>query len=488
MVSFVARHCSECIQYAKPGRIFQSIAFIPEWRYGIEGGSAAVFKSWNRQQELAPTLKPTLEIQGNPNVGATSRWRLSLLSTSMRLASFIAMLLLLGAATASAGTDQRKVLIDYFQQPGCPACEKISKLVLPQIEERFQGHYEMLIHDIGVKENFIKLMTYQESLGVSGNEPVCMIVDGRRALDGYTKIEAELAEAIDERISEMASNTAVALEAKPLDEQAALELRKQRMTLAALVAAAFVDGFNPCVFAGLVFLVSLLTTLRVGGGRLLAVGASYCLACFLCYLAIGFGLLRAIHMCAAYPSLRVGINVAMTALLLFFSVLSFRDAWRYRRGGKPGDILLRLPESLSAMVRKIMRHAVSSAFLFPGAFAAGFAVTAIESVCTGQVYAPALVLLAQEEGLRSRWLYCLLLYNAVFIIPLVLVFAAVYAGATLPTLLKWSRFDAFAGKIALGVFFLALAILLAWLTLPAMQLDIQRGKSMNSHSSVQQRR
>jgi len=376
----------------------------------------------------------------------------------------------LRAGEKAPDTGHQAVLIEYFQQPGCPECEKISKLVLPQIEERFRGRYSILSYDIGVKENFLKIAAYQEGLGISGNEPVCMIIDGRKALDGYKKIESCLAESIDERLAELAVGDAdgrmpASLQTvKNLDERSLMRLRAERMTLGAVMVAAFVDGFNPCVFSALIFLVSLLSTLKMTGARLLLVGTVYCLACFLCYLAIGFGLLRMLRLCSAFPLLRYYLNMSMVAVLLGLSSVSFWDACRYRRSADPGDILLRLPGRMVRFVHEILRRSLTSRFLVPGVFAAGVVVTVVESVCTGQVYVPTLVLLSQEEGAGGRWLYYLLLYNAVFMIPLLAVFVAAYAGARLPTLLKWSRMDAFAAKIALGLLFIGLAILLFSLT------------------------
>lgn len=91
----------------------------------------------------------------------------------------------------------------------------------------------------------------------------------------------------------------------------------------------------------------------------------------------------------------------------------------------------------------------------------GAAVTALESVCTGQVYVPTLVLILKNNDLaESRaWLY-LLTYNLMFILPLILTFIAVYFGLRTDTLIKWGRKNVVLSKCLLASFFTLMALLI----------------------------
>jgi len=60
----------------------------------------------------------------------------------------------------------------------------------------------------------------------------------------------------------------------------------------------------------------------------------------------------------------------------------------------------------------------------------------------------------------KAWSY-LLLYNLMFIVPLVAVFILTYFGLRTQTLLEWSRKNVVISKVLLGVFFLAMATLIA---------------------------
>ena len=100
--------------------------------------------------------------------------------------------------------------------------------------------------------------------------------------------------------------------------------------------------------------------------------------------------------------------------------------------------------------------------LAAGGLVVGTTVTALESVCTGQVYVPTLVLVAKEGGAASgrAWSY-LLLYNAMFIVPLASVFTLTFFGLRTQTLLEWSKKNVVVSKVLLGIFFVAMAVLIA---------------------------
>ena len=89
--------------------------------------------------------------------------------------------------------------------------------------------------------------------------------------------------------------------------------------------------------------------------------------------------------------MRLGIEIVLIALLLLFALLSFRDAWRFRRSGKSSSVTLQLPEKVKNRIHAVMWSGLKFRYLLPGAFTVGVLVTVLESVCTGQVYLPTLV-------------------------------------------------------------------------------------------------
>jgi len=154
------------------------------------------------------------------------------------------------------------------------------------------------------------------------------------------------------------------------------------------------------------------------------------------------------------------VEWAMIALLLLFAFLSFRDAIRFRKSYDGHDVTLQLSTGMKKRIHAVMRRGLKSGHLIVGGLFIGMLVTALESVCTGQVYVPTLVLILKNNALADSraWIY-LMAYNLLFVLPLVLVFIAAYFGLQTETLLCWSRRNVFVSKILLGLFFTGMALL-----------------------------
>ena len=106
-----------------------------------------------------------------------------------------------------------------------------------------------------------------------------------------------------------------------------------------------------------------------------------------------------------------------------------------------------------------IREGLSTRHLFVGALGVGFVVALLESLCTGQVYLPTLVLVVRSPDMRGRALAFLLLYNLMFILPLAVVMAIAYFGARSENLRTYFRRHVGAVKLAMAILFAALGTL-----------------------------
>lgn len=176
-------------------------------------------------------------------------------------------------------------------------------------------------------------------------------------------------------------------------------------------------------------------------------GASFCFASFATYTAIGFGLLRCLHMLEAFPTVRSVFESGLAAVLLLLAFPSFRDA---------SQVSVQLPDRVKKLIHTFLRKGVKSHHLLLAGLGVGTVVTVLETVCTGQVYVPTMTLVIREGG-DTRMLVLLLLYNTMFIIPLVVAIILTRYGLTTQTMLKWSKKNVPFSKILLGIFFLAIA-------------------------------
>ena len=375
--------------------------------------------------------------------------------------------LLLAAATqapscrAAAPLDAsplQPVAVDFFFEPGCKDCARVREEVLPELDARFGATFAIRERDLGIETNYLALLACMDRLGVKENAPVYMLVDGAQLLAGFDPIATNLAACIEGQLAARLSASAPPPPPSPAPgESDVLSARMRSFTIGSVLFAGLIDGINPCAFSTLVFLISVLSMAGTVGRRLLLIGAVFCLASFLTYTAIGLGLLRALHTLAYFRLLQKIVDRLLIVLLLGLSLFSFRDALRFHRTHHAKDVSLQLPDGIKRLIHRLLRTGFGSGAQVASAFVVGAAVTGLESVCTGQVYVPTLALIVKSGNDAGRGIGFLLLYNLMFILPLVVVFLLTYRGLKLAQLLSWSARNVVVSKILLGLLFLALA-------------------------------
>jgi cytochrome c biogenesis protein CcdA len=111
------------------------------------------------------------------------------------------------------------------------------------------------------------------------------------------------------------------------------------------------------------------------------------------------------------------------------------------------------------MIRAVASSSWSGPAVVGTGLACGVVVTLLDSLCTGQVYVPVLALLAKEQH-SVRALILLALYNLAFIAPLVAVFVLASKTTDAFQMAKWSSRNVIPAKIALGVVFALLGVLI----------------------------
>ena len=98
------------------------------------------------------------------------------------------------------------------------------------------------------------------------------------------------------------------------------------------------------------------------------------------------------------------------------------------------------------------------------AFTTGFFVSLLELACTGQVYLPTIIYVLGIPGLRTKAHLYLLLYNLMFIVPLLIVFVISYLGATSEQLNAFLKKNTAVIKLLTALMFFGMAALL-WRTI-----------------------
>ena len=334
-----------------------------------------------------------------------------------------AVLLLGGAAAAQAEVKlaEDKPNFVLFVSPSCVHCNKLKAEYWPGLKEQYKDSVNFIELDISQGGNNLIFAETAKAYGVQEmGYPAAAI--GSTFLMGYpTEIKTYADAAIEKAMLLNEKTTLVQTDAQ--DPQKAFS----KITLWAIIGSGLVDGINPCAFAVIVFFVSFLTVYKYTRKEIIVVGAAYCAAVFAAYVLIGLGLFKFLYAMSGFAYVIKGFYILTAAVCLLFFVLALYDFWVYKKTGKAEKMLLQLPTNLKVRIHKIMGFFLrekhdSSIRLTLAALAVGFAVSLVEAVCTGQVYLPTVVLIMQDPAFRVKaWLF-LLLYNLMFIFPLVLIF------------------------------------------------------------------
>jgi len=276
--------------------------------------------------------------------------------------------------------------------------------------------------------------------GVS-NTGVPALFIGKTAMVGDADIKNRFEATILAERERIASCTSTAPQTIPVSDPTCAPSTLQ-LTIPIVVASAFIDSINPCAFTVLIFLLISIVTLK-NRRRILMVGGVYIAAVFIFYLLSGFGLFTVVSFSgfSRFLSL-IGATVAVV-----LGVISVLDVLR-----KQEDFLLAIPSSKKEQIE----HYISTASL-PAAFALGIFVGIFELPCTGGIYLAILGLMSRNYTLMEGLPY-LILYNFIFVLPLILILLMVAYGVSPERANEWRvrhrrtlRFVVGLAMITLGV-------------------------------------
>lgn len=243
----------------------------------------------------------------------------------------------------------------------------------------------------------------------------------------------------------------------PEQAQRSIVERFRSFGILTVAFAGLVDGLNPCAFATLAFFVSYLALSGRQGREVLAVGMAFTLGVFLAYLAVGLGFYKILDLLGDLLTTLgrwvYGLTGLFCAVLAIYSFLDFLKA----RQGDIGDMALNLPHALRMRINAVIRRGRRSRAFVAGSFLTGIVVSFLELACTGQVYLPTIIFVVSQPDMRVRALAFLVLYNLLFILPLVVVFVLVFYGTGSKQLTRFLQERAATVKLGMTLLFGALA-------------------------------
>jgi cytochrome c biogenesis protein CcdA len=218
-------------------------------------------------------------------------------------------------------------------------------------------------------------------------------------------------------------------------------------TLSVVIGSAAIDSINPCAIGVLILMISVV----LGGGgttkRLIALGSAYIFAIFATYLIAGLGLVYFFSeipiIMAEYLSIFVGMLVVAAGLF------EIKDYFWYGKG-----FSLQIPPYFANKIHEYSKGKQSIAgVMFLGAF-----VAAVELPCTGAPYLAIITILSINFNFIAFLL--MVLYNVIFVLPLIIILIMVAAGTRVSTVAKWKEESKGTMRLFLGLLLIGLGWLL----------------------------
>ncbi len=202
----------------------------------------------------------------------------------------------------------------------------------------------------------------------------------------------------------------------------------EALTLSKVVGLAVVDAVNPCALAVLALMLMAIMSYARDKRRVLLSGLSFTLAIFIGYMIYGIILIKLFHLVQMITSIRLTLYKILGALAFFLGLLQLKDTIWY----KPGGFMTEMPMAWRPKAKKIISQATGP----KSAFFVGIFVTLFLLPCTMGPYIVMTGIASLYDFLKV--LPWLLLYNAIFVAPMVIITLLVYAGlSSVGDVKKW---------------------------------------------------
>lgn len=344
----------------------------------------------------------------------------------------------------------------YFYSATCSQCRYVSEKVIPPLKEKYGGRLVIDAKEISTEENLRLLLEMERRAGRAVNKRPPLIFIGDDILEGRKAIESGLAAAVARYVDKGGGTIAV----NESSSSRTVADKFKSLGIIAVITGGLLDGINPCAFATLIFLISYLAYAGRKGRDLILSGFCYTAGVFAAYFGIGLGLFEFVRIFPAFETVGKAVMLFIAGGAVALGILSVYD-WVMIRKGRASEMKLQLSAFFKKKIHSSIRTGTRRGGIIVSSVTAGFLIGLFEFPCTGQVYFPIIVVIRGISGLRTQGILYLLLYNALFILPLIAVFILVYKGLTSDELAKLMKRRMALVKILTAVFFFMVALFLA---------------------------
>lgn len=221
-----------------------------------------------------------------------------------------------------------------------------------------------------------------------------------------------------------------------------------KLLLPLVGVAALLDSVNPCAFSILLLTIAFLFSIGKLRSNILKIGGFYIFGIFTAYILIGLGILQALHIFDT-PHFMAKIGASLLIALGAINIINeFFPAF---------PIKLRIPNAAHHKMAELMERAS-----LPTAFLLGGLVGLCEFPCTGGPYLMVLGLL-HDATTYARGLSYLLLYNLIFILPLVIILLIASNKLLIEKVSAWQKKENKLMRLGGGIAMVALGLIIFFL-------------------------
>ncbi len=327
------------------------------------------------------------------------------------------------------------VKVDYYNQAGCSHCETFEK-ILEQVKT--EGKYQLVVNSYEIRldpAGRSKFIEMAKKFGIPEEEwgtPTVVLNDQSYFIGEISKEEFEgwLFNCSTGNCKGSGGGSGQSVLSPPT-----------------AFIAGLVSGFNPCLFAVLLFLITYSLGMSENKMRLVKLTISFSLGIFAAYFIIGLGLLSF----ASVIDLGA-ISMFIAALVIVLGLWTIKD---YRN---PKSLLVETPDSVKGMSESLTRK--NSVF---AAFALGGIFSLVKAPCVGGLYLSILDMVSSSDvATKANSIPLLIAYNLGLVFPLLLISGAVLFGVPPKKIEEWREKNKYAMRIFLGLALIAVGLIMLW--------------------------
>lgn len=347
--------------------------------------------------------------------------------------SIILLFLITMSGFVRGGGDGVELL--FFHSQGCAHCANWERYLVNNFAGR--SGLEIRKYEIRKSDNAVLLQKLSRKYGVDPLVPTIFVGNIAIQEDDVSGVSG-LKEAIEKGLDGPKSPLSTIQSDGSDDGKVGREV-----TLPAVLGAAAVDAVNPCAFAVLSLLLGTILLGSKSRGKVIGAGLAFTCSTFISYMLIGIGLLTAIKASGVQHYLYLAIGLFAIGAGLW----NVKDFLWYGKW-----FTVEVPSSWQPKLKAITKS-VSSV---PGAFGVGFLTSLLLLPCTSGPYVVVLGMISSSSA-RLQGLFLLLIYNAIFVTPFVLITLLVGYGLTTTARVehwrqnKLNKLHLFTGLVMLGL-------------------------------------